>query len=73
MNFQREDREGVAPTRELPVERQQVGQKQKGGRPQNCKVQARTLWSNRLAHPRETVPSLLPGGAQQGAEWLRQP
>lgn len=68
MNFQREDREGVTPTRDLPVERQAGGTEAKGRKTTEVQSSSQDPLVHRLGHSRETIPSLLPGGAQQAAE-----
>jgi len=58
----------MSPPRELPVETQAGGMNQRRGRTQDQEAQARMLYSNWWA----IIPPLLPGCAQQVAEWLRQ-
>lgn len=67
-NLWREDNKSMSPPRELPVETQAGGMNQRRGRTQDQEAQARTLYSNWWA----IIPPLLPGCAQQVAEWLRQ-
>lgn len=68
MNFQREDREGVTPTRELPVERQAGRTEANGRKTTEVQSSSQDPLVQSLGTLKGDDPFSPAGGAQQAAE-----